>query len=261
MRNIVLNSLPKVLFAHNVNCSVYDKMLILRKQFIEIGYVASGEFQLSNAQNSITVQKDDVYIIAPTLPTRSKAITPSEHHTVGIYVDHDLVNLSALELIKKPRLGIHIKTLIDELIIHYQMYPRPNTKSYALACSLIDYICLALNEETADAEPSGELVYVNKIKLYVSQHITQPIRLQDIADRLHLSVSYVCIVFKKITGQSIISYINNTKVELLKSLMLHRGLSLKEACPHVGISDPSYASKLFKKIHKSSVRSYKSSTR
>lgn len=261
MKNIVLKSLPKVLFAHNCNTSVYNKTLVIRKQFIEIGYVASGEFQLSNAHGCITAQKDDIYIISPTIPTSSKSITPSEHHTVGIYVDNDLVNVSTLELIKKPRLGMHIKPLIDELIIHFQMYPRPNTKSYALACSLIDYICLALNEDTDAAEPTGELMYVNKIKLYISQNITKPIRLQDIADRLHLSVSYVCIIFKKITGQSVISYINNSKVDLLKSLMLHRGLSLKEACSHVGISDPSYASKLFKKIHKSSVRSYKSSTR
>ena len=104
-------------------------------------------------------------------------------------------------------------------------------------------------------------MYVDKIKKYISLNISNKISLESIADTLGITKIYMCTIFKKATGDTIVSYINSQKITMLKNLLVEKNLNLKEACAHIGISDASYASKLFKKIEKQTINSYKLSYR
>jgi len=56
----------------------------------------------------------------------------------------------------------------------------------------------------------------------------------------------------------ITEYANRHRVGVAVSLMETRGLSLKEAAYNVGIEDPAYMSRLFKKVTGASYRDYAS---
>ena len=63
-------------------------------------------------------------------------------------------------------------------------------------------------------------------------------------------------IFKKTTGVSVLHYINQYRVNIVKQYVERYKLPLYEAAFQVGIDDPAYMSRLFKKITGTSYREY-----
>lgn len=83
---------------------------------------------------------------------------------------------------------------------------------------------------------------------YVQKHIGENLSLQSIADSLFISASYLSRVFKKETGQNLITYINTQRVKKACEYMRRMDLGIYEVMMKVGFSDYSYFCVIFKKI-------------
>ena len=53
---------------------------------------------------------------------------------------------------------------------------------------------------------------MSQIISYTEQHYTEPITLEEIADKLHLQVNYFCRFFKAITGQTYLNYLRDYRL-------------------------------------------------
>lgn len=93
----------------------------------------------------------------------------------------------------------------------------------------------------------ASLVYCRKARQYISLHLQKHISVYDIADHLDVSAGYRSTIFKSVTGQTIVEYINRVKLDYVKELLVIKKMTLKEAGEHVGILDENYLSRLFKK--------------
>lgn len=85
------------------------------------------------------------------------------------------------------------------------------------------------------------------IKRYVYDNIEQNISLEDAAKFSNMSRSYFSYIFKKEMGDSFTNFVNRTKMEKARDLILTRNLKVYEAAERVGVKDEAYFSKLFKK--------------
>ncbi|UUZ96637.1 AraC family transcriptional regulator [Paenibacillus sp. P25] len=88
---------------------------------------------------------------------------------------------------------------------------------------------------------------IMNIKRYVYEHIEQNISLEDAAEFSNMSRSYFSYIFKKEIGESFTHFVNRTKMEKARDLIMKRNLKVYEAAEKVGIPDEAYFSKLFKK--------------
>lgn len=68
------------------------------------------------------------------------------------------------------------------------------------------------------------------------------------ASALGLSAGYLHTIFKNVNGISIVEFINQYRINLAKQYILNQNMPLNEISAQVGISDPAYMSRLFKKI-------------
>jgi two-component system response regulator YesN len=59
----------------------------------------------------------------------------------------------------------------------------------------------------------------------------------------------LCKVFKEDTGKSIVHYINGLKMKIAYGLLNKGDIMIKEAAAAVGIDDPFYFNRLFKKFY------------
>ena len=86
-----------------------------------------------------------------------------------------------------------------------------------------------------------------KVKQYVRSHYRERITLKILADHVFLSPAYLSSMFKQETGDSLINYINQVRVEASKPLLSGTDRLLADIAQECGFSDQSYFAKVFKK--------------
>lgn len=92
---------------------------------------------------------------------------------------------------------------------------------------------------------------------YMKHHAHEKITLGQIAREVNLNDSYLSRLFKLETGYNIIHYLNELRMERAVELMKDPNLKMKEIAEQVGIEDPFYFNRLFKKHYKMSPTEYK----
>lgn len=86
------------------------------------------------------------------------------------------------------------------------------------------------------------------IKSMIVQRYADNLTIELIAKEVYLSTSYVCLLFKQETGETINGFLTRIRIEKAKELLRQGTSKLYEICLDVGYSDPKYFSKLFKKV-------------
>lgn len=89
---------------------------------------------------------------------------------------------------------------------------------------------------------------VNYAIKYINDNIEKKISLQEIADYVHASRSYLCGEFKKAMGTGIFRYIQEQKIERAKQMLLLTEKPLVEISTLLSFSSQSYFQKIFKEI-------------
>ena len=124
-------------------------------------------------------------------------------------------------------------------------------------CSGITKITLS-DMDNADKSPSANL-YADRVIKYISEHISEKIKIGRMAREMGISEGYLQNTFKRVTGKSIVEYANRYKVKTASELMTVQNMKLKDISSYVGIDDPAYMSRIFKKIMGVSFSEYKNS--
>lgn len=101
---------------------------------------------------------------------------------------------------------------------------------------------------------------VFKAMEYIRQNYDRKISLDDIAQHVFLSRSYLSSLFREEVGQTLFSYINQVRVEKSKLFLMDPSVSLAEAAALCGFEDQSYFTKVFRKHTGLSPKQYRDRT-
>ncbi|ACT00722.1 response regulator [Paenibacillus sp. JDR-2] len=96
-----------------------------------------------------------------------------------------------------------------------------------------------------------------KATQFIQQHYQQEISLQSISHFVHLSKNYFANLFKKEVGESFLEYVTRVRIEKAKALLAGE-MKAVDVGQMVGIQDPKYFSKVFKKITGATPSEYRS---
>ena len=83
---------------------------------------------------------------------------------------------------------------------------------------------------------------------YIRRNYMNKISLEEIAESVQFSVSYISRIFKNEMGCSITTFINKVRVDNAKLLLLNQNIPLVEVAYLCGFEDQTYFSKVFKKV-------------
>lgn len=107
---------------------------------------------------------------------------------------------------------------------------------------------LAFSGNKATKSPSEQNIYVSEAIRYIGEHYTERIRLEDVAEHLHLNPNYFSSLFKRETGTSFIDYVNEIRIRHAMELLLNTDEKIGDISVSVGFFNFSYFNKLFKRI-------------
>lgn len=88
---------------------------------------------------------------------------------------------------------------------------------------------------------------IEEIVTYITEHFTEDLSVEDLADRAMLSHYHFIRIFKKETGFTPHEYIINLRLNTAKYLLKTTELSIKDICFHTGFSCESVFCAAFKK--------------
>lgn len=88
---------------------------------------------------------------------------------------------------------------------------------------------------------------VRQVKATIDRCYMEQLSVSSLASQVHLTPTYLCVVFKQETGITINDYLTAERLRQAKRLLSDPNVKLADVCFEVGYLSPSYFSKLFKK--------------
>ncbi|WP_417352527.1 AraC family transcriptional regulator [Flavobacterium alkalisoli] len=98
---------------------------------------------------------------------------------------------------------------------------------------------------------------LNTIFNYVKDHFKEPIPLDEVADRVSMTVPSFCRYFKKITNKTFTRFVNEYRVVHASKLLAEKPIGITEVCYESGFNNFSHFNKAFKEFTGKSASQYR----
>lgn len=135
-------------------------------------------------------------------------------------------------------------TLSDKYIQHAESYNNPEQVMNLQYHMVIDYTTLVNEIRQGDRYDK----FMRSVTGYIREHLTEEFSVDQMAQDLFLSRSYLSTKFKKETGMTLSQYIQEQKIEKAKSLLKTTDRSILEIATYLGFSSQGYFQNVFKKL-------------
>ena len=89
---------------------------------------------------------------------------------------------------------------------------------------------------------------LQNIKIYLEEHYTEKICLDDLAERFYINKFYLTRVFKEQFGITLLSYLDSVRITHAKQLLRFSDMTVEEIGREVGIEEGAYFNRVFKKV-------------
>lgn len=142
--------------------------------------------------------------------------------------EHYQINCINMHKIDNDKLDLLIKTLADE-----------STDREKTIREIIRLI------RSVTTFSKNDFPIVERIKNILQEDLTNDISVKALAKELGISLYYMCHLFKKITGVTIIDYKNELKLTKAKDYLVNTDKKISEITHECGFGSDSYFSKLF----------------
>lgn len=98
---------------------------------------------------------------------------------------------------------------------------------------------------------------VERVKVYIVQHLDRDLSLNAVADQVQLNSSYVSQLFKEETGTNFVDYVTKLRMERTAQLILGTSMTLEQIAEQVGYNSTTYLIKKFKQAFGVTPKTYK----
>jgi two-component system response regulator YesN len=89
---------------------------------------------------------------------------------------------------------------------------------------------------------------IRQVKEHVHNYYDQEITLAEIADSLYVNRNYLSQLFKRVTGETFVNFLNKFRIEKAKERLREKHYMVYEVSEMVGYQNPTYFSQVFKSI-------------
>lgn len=233
----------------NVTTDSPHAFIARNRTYMDITYCIEGELDYEYNGERFVIHGGDAVIFPPcTMRLRHEGSVPTHYVSFNVVLPEDF-EIEASGYFKKcfTKDTVYMIELFDK--VWRSVSPRRIER-----CASVFYY---LYNELIDTVTDTENLHVKRIKQYVMDNVSNKITTADIAAEVHLVPQYVCTLFKKHTGMTLVEFIDRERIDLAKRLMIISESPLYKIAEDCGFSDYNYFSSVFRKIVGTSAREYR----
>jgi len=235
---------------------------------VEIIWVKEGSLVYLVEEENLTVNAGEVLILSPGqghsyvdssevskvyyLNFHPKMLTASEE----LYFQQQFVQPLTDGILQLPQLLQPGHPAYDQVMHAFEMVKdcgvlKPNYKAFRHAMTVS--ICAALLPWCSHPEVKHSVVdsnnpVVRQTMVYIRRNYLQPLDLKTIADQAHLHPNYLCDLFKKHTGQTVMYHLHMTRIDTAKFLLENSQMTVTQVAERSGYRNESVFYQKFKKL-------------
>ncbi len=176
--------------------------------------------------------------------------------TIGCYVNFDTDFKKRIFDLKSKFSDLDISSMMQLV----QELPSPKNcdiDSVLLTLELIaDFLAISSSGDiVTDTAAIGKNFKLKKTDIlfetiiqYIKDHISEQIKLEDVANFCNYSTSYISRNFNKVVGMSFNTYVNKMRIEISKNYLSTTDKTIVEIAELTGFDDSSYYCKVFQQM-------------
>lgn len=243
--------------------------------FITLVYVESGNFSIKYQGMNFSVGENELFFIPPSTKFTVNVISSKTRIFTCLF---SLASRIPLDIFDKKYFASGIKLPLLKRLTRSAAYVFPDKfaenispKAEPIAEHLLKSCLELLMIECI--KPSDKSIIDSNYPIsgkgqsaktatavyeYLTQNTHRNLTLEEIAEELFFSVSYVKTAFKKHTGKSVMTAFSELKIKRAKKL-IKKGIHFSDVAKQLGFSSEQYFSKVFSKIAGLTPTEYKKS--
>ena len=258
MQYLTFKTPPRIRFAHKYS-SPHDLFTFAKgERIIEITVHTKGRYIIETESGSQQYPENSLFCSLFGEDSRIRYFEPQEHYTVRIEAEYELsaapseFAVPIEQCITEENTVKRFLEKIKSIIALRQSAVnrcRETAAIFDLFSLFIDYRKLCdLNYSDFNVAYTF-LRYGKRAQDYIAMHIGERIAVEDIARNVGLSCGYLSKLFKQYTGETIVRYINRTRLDVVLDIVKSKRCTLAEACAQLNLFDPNYVSLMYRKYY------------
>lgn len=113
---------------------------------------------------------------------------------------------------------------------------------------LFELLGIVQRELSGDTISSSRRSLAHRVQEYIVQRYREPLRLSELAQAMDRSPTYICTVFKEVTGRTPVEYMHEVRIAAARELILMNNMTIGQISESLGYCDPTYFNYMYKKI-------------
>lgn len=149
---------------------------------------------------------------------------------------------------------LHCLDIIEQLV-------EKNAPDSMVRASGLFYSCITgMRHGRGDGSDTGIVSKVGKAVEYIQNNYMRDISLQDIAQSVNVSESYLCRIFKKVYNMGPVNYLAYQRINIAKKMLIeNRDYNISEISSKTGFQSVSYFGMVFKKYEGCTPKEFRNS--
>lgn len=234
--------------------------------FYGLSYLISGDIIAHSPDGTFILHEGDMDFTLKNIYFRTSSLSGKPRESILIkFTDHmisdllEIMNVDSLDELIGEQSSIHLEKSSQEKVLHILNEMENEWNAYNQYSEIIlkgllhKLILIFLNERTkkgAQNMPGSSIkqeCLFHAIE-YVKSHLVESPSLQDTAEHIHVSASYLSKVFINQLHTPYSAFILNEKILYAQKLLVSTQMSMAEIADKAGFSSSAYFSDSFKRI-------------
>lgn len=255
--NINFSEIPEIGFAFQHYSKTYKAKYQSKKMCIEIAYISSGTVEIELYGKKETAGSGDVIVLFRHLPVSIRTTGEASHSHCSVLAEFENYDFSFNEDFtdgltvpfvtkhcdKTEKIGKILNRIATNMALDREKNALISSVAFLSVLGTISDIYQAQNQGVSRAYKN----ITSSVYKYVEENIESKIRLTDIAGFIGKSPNHTAHAFKVSTGMTVSQYISNQKANKIAYMIKNEGVTFKEACSRMCLSDEAYGYRIFKK--------------
>jgi len=216
---------------------------------IELIYFLYGNARVITGGTSVQASFYDM-IVYPKGKPHTESLQ-FDHHQEIICLWVDVPGLAFSDIMRIQDKDAHLKWFMEAIHNEY----KSKTPSKALIDHYVKSVFLLIGRNYFEKQTQNDMI--SRVILYMQDHMTESVGVQQLADMVYVSKSYLSRAFKQKTGLSLMEYLNSLRMEAAKAMLAASDMHTDEIAYRTGYHSTKFFYRAFRAYTGMSTREYR----